>query len=283
MSKNRRKPSKKGFKILFKYLFKYKKEIILLSFLGVISGFANAAVPYIVGSFFDAILNVSKMVEYFSYTIPLWMALVILFGFIQIFANLSDWIIDRKSRKISILAHAEYVVISTAHLLNLPLSFHKENKTGEVWDKITRAGNSLNTLLGDVIISLAPQIFSVFIGLIIAAYINLLLASILIVGIILYVVTLFIIVPPIVVLQRKGYELWGNAFGHAHDSIINFQIYHRYQIVILFVLILQILHMKYIIFSRHYMIYAKIKIPKISIIFCLLSKTLPVQIYLKIN
>jgi len=223
MSKNRRKPSKKGFKILLKYLFKYKKEIILLSFLGVISGFANAAVPYIVGSFFDAILNVSKMVEYFSYTIPLWMALVILFGFIQIFANLSDWIIDRKSRKISILAHAEYVVISTAHLLNLPLSFHKENKTGEVWDKITRAGNSLNTLLGDVIISLAPQIFSVFIGLIIAAYINLLLASILIVGIILYVVTLFIIVPPIVVLQRKGYELWGNAFGHAHDSIINFQ------------------------------------------------------------
>ncbi|MBT3730115.1 ABC transporter ATP-binding protein, partial [bacterium] len=101
MSKNRRKPSKKGFKILLKYLFKYKKEIILLSFLGVISGFANAAVPYIVGSFFDAILDVSKMVEYFDYTIPLWVAFVVLFGIIQIFANLSDWIIDKRGKRIA--------------------------------------------------------------------------------------------------------------------------------------------------------------------------------------
>lgn len=223
MSKNRRKPSKKGFKILLKYLFKYKREIILLSFLGVISGFANAAVPYIVGSFFDSILNISKTVEYFGYIVPLWMGLVILFGVIQIFANLSDWIIDKKSKRIATLVHAEYLATSNAHLLQLKTSFYKEHKTGEVWDKIMRAGNSLFSLLENVVISIAPQILSVVIGLLIAAYISPLLALILVAGIILYIFTLFIIVPPIVKLQKKGQETWGRSFGYSYRALGNFQ------------------------------------------------------------
>ena len=223
MSKNRRKPSKKGFKILLKYLFKYKREIILLSFLGIISGFANAVVPYIVGSFFDSILNISKTVEYFGYIVPLWMGLVILFGVIQIFANLSDWIIDKKSKRIATLVHAEYLATSNAHLLQLKTSFYKEHKTGEVWDKIMRAGNSLFSLLENVVISIAPQILSVVIGLLIAAYISPLLALILVAGIILYIFTLFIIVPPIVKLQKKGQETWGRSFGYSYRALGNFQ------------------------------------------------------------
>ena len=223
MSKNRRKPSKKGFKILFKYLFKYKKEIILLSFLGVISGFANAAVPYIVGSFFDAILDVSKMVEYFDYTIPLWVAFVVLFGIIQIFANLSDWIIDKRGKRIAILVHAEYLADATAHLLELTVPFFKEHKTGEVWDKIRRASEAIFALLNNVVISIAPQILSVVIGLGIATYISPLLALVLAAGIILYVFTLFIIIPPIVKLQKKGQEAWGKSYGYSFGAITNFQ------------------------------------------------------------
>jgi ABC-type multidrug transport system fused ATPase/permease subunit len=221
--KTKSKPSKEGFKILFKYLFRYKNEIILLSFLGVISGFANAAVPYIVGSFFDSILNISKTVEYFGYILPLWMGFVILFGIIQIFANLSDWIIDKKSKRIATLVHAEYLAMANAHLLQLTTSFYKEHKTGEVWDKIMRASNSLFGLLENVVISIAPQILSVIVGLGIAAYISVPLALILVAGIILYVFTLFIIVPPIVKLQKKGQETWGRAFGYSYRAISNFQ------------------------------------------------------------
>lgn len=223
MSKNKRKPLKKGFKILFKYLFKYKKEIIPLSFLGVISGFANAAVPYIAGSFFDSILSISATVEYSGYTTPLWIIFIILFGIIQIFANLSDWVIDRKSKKIGTLAQAEYLAMSAAHLLNLSLSFHKKNKTGVMWDKIIRASNSLFTLLSQVVIILTPQIFSIIVGLVIAAYISPPLALILVAGMILYIITLFIIVPPIIVLQKKGYDAWNESFGHTYDAVMNFQ------------------------------------------------------------
>jgi ABC-type multidrug transport system fused ATPase/permease subunit len=223
MATKRRKPSKKGFQILLKYLFKYKREIVLLSFLGVISGFANATVPYIVGSFFDAILDVSKTVEYFDYTIPLWMGFVILFGIIQIFANVSDWVIDKRGKRIAILVHAEYLANATAHLLQLSVPFYKEHQTGEVWDKIRRASEAIHSLLNNVVISLAPQILSVIIGLGIAAYISPLLSSILIAGMILYVFTLFIILPPIVKLQEKGQEAWGKSYGYSFGAISNFQ------------------------------------------------------------
>ncbi|MBI5817017.1 MAG: hypothetical protein HZB09_01175 [Candidatus Yonathbacteria bacterium] len=52
-----------GWKILFKYLGEYKKEITLLSLLGVFSAFANASVPFIVGKFLDSKLTSSACCE----------------------------------------------------------------------------------------------------------------------------------------------------------------------------------------------------------------------------
>ena len=50
-----------GWKIVFRYLGKYKKEIIILSILGVISALANGVVPFVVGSFLDAVLGQSQI------------------------------------------------------------------------------------------------------------------------------------------------------------------------------------------------------------------------------
>jgi len=57
-SKQTKKESfKNGWKILFRYLFEYKKEVMILSVLGVVSAVASGVVPFIVGRFFDAILS----------------------------------------------------------------------------------------------------------------------------------------------------------------------------------------------------------------------------------
>jgi len=151
------------------------------------------------------------------------MGFVILFGIIQIFANSADWFIDKRGKRIAILVHAEYLANATAHLLELTVPFYKEHKTGEVWDKIRRASEAIFSLLNNVVISIAPQILSVVIGLGIAAYISPLLASVLVAGIILYIFTLFIIVPPIVKLQKKGQEAWGKSYGYSFGVISNFQ------------------------------------------------------------
>jgi len=171
--KKKRRSLTRGWKILFKYLLEYKKELISLSVLGIISALANGFVPYIIGRFFDAILTPSIVFINTAIEMPLWLSLLILFGAIQIIANIVDWINSRESSRIGITTFASYKARAAGHLLKLPLSFHSNRKTGEVMEKIQRAANSMAVISNQVVISLAPQFLSIFIGFAIAFYINL--------------------------------------------------------------------------------------------------------------
>ena len=85
-----------GWKILFRYLFERRKEVIVLSILGVFSGFANASVPYIIGQFFDALISPDLVITIATLTLTAW----VLLGawiFIQVVSNSVDWFIDIKN------------------------------------------------------------------------------------------------------------------------------------------------------------------------------------------
>ncbi len=69
-----------------------------------------------------------------------------------------------------------------AHLLMLPMSFHEEKKIGEVGEKISRAAFSLETIVGRIVIDLAPQFLSILIALGIGFYLNVWLALALVAG-----------------------------------------------------------------------------------------------------
>src|SRR3989344_4142576 len=88
-----------GWKILFQYLGEYKREITFLSFLGVLSAFANASVPYVVGKFFDSLLNPSLIFTY-PVTMPRWAGFISFWVIAQLIANTSDWINDKERRRI---------------------------------------------------------------------------------------------------------------------------------------------------------------------------------------
>jgi len=45
---------KKGLKIIWKYLKEYKRDLIVLSILGVVSAAANGVVPFLAGKIFDS-------------------------------------------------------------------------------------------------------------------------------------------------------------------------------------------------------------------------------------
>lgn len=84
------KETKKAWKILFKHLKDYKPSIILLAVLGIISAGANGTVPYIVGSFLDALIDFSKILSIGSITITAWLGLLLLWVFVQLIANIND-------------------------------------------------------------------------------------------------------------------------------------------------------------------------------------------------
>ena len=89
-----------GWKILFKYLFEYKKQVIFLSLLGVISAIANGTVPYITGRFFDAILEPSIVFVGSLFEMPLWLLFVGVFLFVQMVADIVDWVSGKERSRV---------------------------------------------------------------------------------------------------------------------------------------------------------------------------------------
>ena len=211
----------KGWRILFQYLLQYRKEIIALSVLGVISALANGTVPYLIGRFFDAVIAAPSSPDGTIFGFTAWIFFLTIYGVIQLIANITDWINDKERRRIGTFMHADYPRNAVSILLALPMSFHTQEKMGEVWDKIIRAGNAVSAIIEQVVISLVPQILSVVVGLSIAFSINFSLTLVLVAGLALYVATLIKIVPPIVKYQKKGQKAWGKAYGDAYDAIAN--------------------------------------------------------------
>lgn len=127
------------------------------------------------------------------------------------------------SRKIGNLIFARYLAHACGHLIQLPLSYHKGEKSGKIWDKLHRAADWLSSIVEQVIINIVPQVLSIIVGLVITFFIHPLFTLILILGIGLYVGVLARILNPIAKLQRKGHIAWGRAFGSAYDVVVNVQ------------------------------------------------------------
>ena len=91
-------------KALWRHLRLFKRQLVLLSFLGVVSAAANGFVPYITGRFFDTLIGVSRG-ELDAGQIPVWLSFFLAWVVIQLVANNADWVIDRLRRSVDIKLH----------------------------------------------------------------------------------------------------------------------------------------------------------------------------------
>lgn len=204
-----------GFKVLLRYLGQYKKSIVILSIMGIFSAIGNGVIPYITGKFFDAIITPSN-VSFLGHTVALYTVLLTFWAIVQLITYILDWRINITSEYLSNTIWLDYLAKGFGFLLNLPMSFHKKNKIGEIGNKINTAAGALETIAGRVVIDLAPQILSIIIALGIALYIKPLLAIILMIGLLTYILVLISKVKPLAGIQKEYWEqisfLWGDAF-----------------------------------------------------------------------
>ncbi|MEK9209560.1 MAG: ABC transporter transmembrane domain-containing protein, partial [Patescibacteria group bacterium] len=185
----------KGLKIIFKYLKVYKKDLIILSVLAIFSAIANGVVPYLAGRLFDAILSPSKVFDGATFEMPLFLFLIIIWGAVKLIADLVDWRSGIRNEKLSNIVHADYITKGFAKLLELPVSFHKQKRIGEIRERLDRASSGLSQI-GGVFVEIAPQFLSIIIALLITFFIKPILASLLIAGIEAYILILARIVQP---------------------------------------------------------------------------------------
>lgn len=209
-----------GFKVLFRYLGFYKRQIVLLSFIGTLSAVGNAIIPYLAGKFFDSIL-IDKTLNFFGDSLPMYVGVLMLLIIVQSVTYLIDWRISYMSEYLANTVWTDYLVKGFGYLLELPISFHKRNKIGEITNKINIAGNALETIVGKIVITLSPQLLSIAIALSIAFYVQPVLAISLLIGVIVYIIMLAGSVGPLGNLSKQYWTKVNEAFGDAYDAVSN--------------------------------------------------------------
>ncbi|MEK7496240.1 MAG: ABC transporter ATP-binding protein [Patescibacteria group bacterium] len=212
-----------GLKIIWKYLKPHKRMIFILSIFSIFSAGANAAVPYLAGRIIDGILAPQQSIEIFFYSIPTAIFFVAVWFLIMIIANISDWQLTSKKERLSMTAFGEYVVRGFSHLMELPLSFHKKHKMGEISDRIQRAASWLDSIISNVAVNLVAQLLGILIAFIIIFSIKPFLASVLFGAALIYVLILSRITPELTILKRKEHRAWNRAYGDAFDAVLNTQ------------------------------------------------------------
>ncbi len=198
-----------GISAIKRELTKYRRDVIILSLLGLTTAIINGVVPYLVGRLIDAI---STDGVYF---------ILIIWFIVQLAAYLVDWISNSRRRRLGGLLFSDYLVRGYSYLLRLPLTFHKKHKVGEISNKIQQSAHVIEDLTENVLLTLAPQFLSIITALILIFWLQPSLAWIIVGGLVLYIVVFAITVSPLAALQIKTRKGWNRAFGNSHDAIFN--------------------------------------------------------------
>ncbi|MBU4369168.1 ABC transporter ATP-binding protein/permease [Patescibacteria group bacterium] len=222
MKKNKKqiKILSEGIKEMLVQLKDYRKTVIIISFFSLVSALTNGVIPYITGRLIDSILDSKTIFLGGDLVIPYFLFFLVIWTIVKILADFVDWRNGLKNEKLGYTIYANYLMNAFSTILELPLSFYKNQKTGEIVDKMERAGNWMSRILG-VVIDLMPQILSFLVGLLICFLIKPFLGLVLITGLVIYIFVLVRIVTPAAKLQLKGYKAFSKALGHAYETVFN--------------------------------------------------------------
>jgi len=203
-------------KIIWQYLRKYKRKVYFISSIAVIGSFVSAIIPFIYGRLVDIAVLRSSGLWLIGGILLLWLIL----------ALISDWaarFTRNKGHYIGIDTGNDLLLEGTGHLLDLPLSFHKHRKMGEIIQRTYRGADYLEMIIDDVIFSIGPNFLTVISALIIMGLVEWRLALFLLIILFLYSLASFWKTKPIIKAQKKMNKLYEQAFGDLYDSILNIQ------------------------------------------------------------
>lgn len=208
-----------GGRVIARTLRPHKKTLIMLVAFGLVNAGAQAFVPLVSGKIFDAIIGIAAHAS-LAPLMPVF-TLIGIWLLLQMGSNAVSWQTDFHNDRIGTMASAEYTAEGYGKLFEMPLSFHTAQKQGDVSDRITRASNWLDTIVGNVLLTLLPSFLSIVIALVIAYSINGVLALILLAAMVIYAGILWQAIPRLAGLQKKMHRAYNRAYGDAYDAIGN--------------------------------------------------------------
>ncbi|OGZ08729.1 MAG: hypothetical protein A2762_00070 [Candidatus Lloydbacteria bacterium RIFCSPHIGHO2_01_FULL_54_11] len=207
-----------GLRAIWRHIRPFKRTLLILAGLGIVSAIANGVVPYVTGRFFDALIGISRGESPSEGGLPLWALLLSVWVFLQLVANNIDWVIDRMQRSVNVKLHLKIQSDGFIHLFRLPLAYHKNAHINGVLQKLSNAGWRVSAIMHTVI-RIAPEFLSILIGITLAASINLLLAGVLFTGVLLYVALLVNILRPVAAMDSVAHNSWNDGWNEAAAAV----------------------------------------------------------------
>jgi len=206
----------KDSKIIWSYLRKYKGKVYLIIFLAIVSAGIAAVIPYLYGRLVDIAILRSTSLELIGEVLLLWLVL----------AALRDWLqrlFRNKSSYVTIDAYNDFFLNIINHLLDLPLTFHKNKKMGEIIQRVQRGAGNLEMIVDQVVFNIGPNFLTVIISLIIMGFIELRLALLLFFVLVFYSLVTIWKMNPMIKIQKRMNEAYERAHGNVYDSVLNVQ------------------------------------------------------------
>src|SRR6056297_816909 len=158
----------KSIRILKGYIRPYKKKLILISFFAILGAIMQAFVPYMSGNIIDKIISLSQGSEVvFTLLIFLGIWFILKFGY-----NIISWKTGFHNEKLSQRLFVDYMVKGIGELFEKSVSFHKDKKRGQVWEKVMRASRAIMNLSSRFSLDIIPALLTFIAAIIITFTIN---------------------------------------------------------------------------------------------------------------
>jgi len=203
-------------KIIWNYLKKYKKRLYVASIFALLVIGISVTIPYIYGRLVD-------LVQISPFTLNFICSLLGIWFLMSIISAIFNKISGQMGSFIGIDASNDLICKSASHLINLPLSFHKEKKVGEIFSKIDRAASYLLKIIDEILIWALPQFLTAFIGILILFFIEWKLALGITIFFFGYLLITFYKTTPIIESQEELSQVMEEVYGKLYDSFLNVQ------------------------------------------------------------
>ncbi len=221
--KNNKKKYISGIGVFVRYLKKFAKVLLFICLINTATAFLSVAVPYLSGSLLDSIIiatggEVKESIVIrilngsFYYIFSIW----IIFGFLDaIFSRFSS----RQINKLEISLENSYYVDFVAKLMHLPMSFHANRKLGELTQNLSKGAGWLSNLANELFQSILPALLSMVAGVTIAFILSPVLGFTLLIGGIIFILSILPLVRNSEGLQDSTWRLYSDAYEVAYETV----------------------------------------------------------------
>lgn len=219
----RRQKFKRMIAIFVKYLAPYRRTLGVIAVFSLVDAAANALTPLFAGKIFDFLVSPRMVALPYLGLVPAALAVIGTWFIIRVLGDIAGWQKSVRQERFGADVHADYLVQAFSRVLELPLSFHKSVRVGEVVSRIQRSSDRLESIANRILIDLFPDTLSVFISFAIVFSIQPRLALVMVAATGLYVALLVRTAPGLSTISYKMHHAYSHAFGYSSDIMMNVQ------------------------------------------------------------